>query len=123
MANGSTVTGGPLRDLKYGGFVLTPDSEAKHKKQSAKMQYEAKRSPNGKTYSTAESVTGFIEQDCVFQGSEFSEFEELQDGVERSFVATTEAGTVITGKGIIDGEMQEDDGKATVKISGTWTER
>lgn len=112
------ITGGPFRDMKYGGINLRPVKDSAGKYMRGGFQFEANQSPNGDTYATAESVVGFVEQECTFTAEEYNELEALRDGKERAGTATTISGQALSFNGIIDGELSLDDGKATVKISG-----
>lgn len=112
------VTGGPARDLKYGGLVLRPTKDGELEFQENSFEYETEASPNGDDYATASAIIGYIQQECAFTPQEFSELKRLQDGEKRSGVVTAVNGDVISVNGRIEGELLLADGKATVKIAG-----
>ncbi len=112
------LTGGPFKDFKWGGQTLRPTKDGEAEYQKGKTQFERDASPNGDSYATGEAVVGFVQQECAFTPTEFSELEALQDGAERSGTATAQNGDVISMNGSIDGELTLVGGKATVKIAG-----
>ena len=112
------LTGGPFKDFKYGGIPLRPTKDGEGEFQKSKIQFEREASPNEDSYATGEAVVGFVQQECAFTPTEFTELEALQDGAERSGTATAMNGDVISMNGSIDGELTLVGGKATVKIAG-----
>lgn len=112
------ITGGPLRDFKWGGQNLRPTKDGEPEVEYGGDNYEPEQSPNGDLYSTAEAIPGFLSQECSFTAAEFKELKDKQDGVERSGTATTANGDVISMNGILAEEILLAGGKATVKIAG-----
>lgn len=112
------LTGGPARDIKWGGLVLRPTKDGELEFQTNSFEYETEASPNGDNYATASAIIGYVQQECAFTPTEFSELKRLQDGEERSGVVTAVNGDVISINGRIEGELLLADGKATVKFAG-----
>ena len=112
------ITGGPLRDLKWGGITLRPTKDGEYECQYSGYEYEVNASPNGDTYADQSSVVGYIQQECAMTQTEFSAFKKLQDGAARSGSATAPNGDVLSLNCIIDGEHTISGGKVTVKLSG-----
>lgn len=112
------VVGGPFRDFKWGGITFFPvkDSGAEWKENG--FEFENEISSNQEPYSSASSVVGYAQQECVMTPEQFTAFNALKDGVARSGVATAPDGSVISMNGAIDGEVALADGKVTVKIAG-----
>ena len=112
------VVGGPFKELKFGALTLRPTKDGGAKYEESGSDYEVSISPNGDPYSTASARPGYVQQECAFTASEFSEFKKLQDGEPRAGTATAQNGDVITINATIDGEHVLDDGKCEVKLSG-----
>jgi hypothetical protein len=112
------LTGGPLRDFRWGGLTLRPTADGEAEWQTTGLEFESEASPNGDPYSTGKAVIGYVQQECAMTTEEFRDFKALQDGVSRSGIATTMDGQVLSMNGIIEGEMILANGKVTVKIAG-----
>ena len=112
------ITGGPFRDLKWGGTVLRPTKDGDAEYDLSGFDYEHEASPNGDVYSKGSARVGYISQECIFTAEEFKNFKAMQDGVARSGTATCPNGDVLSIDAAIDGEHQMSGGKCTVKLSG-----
>ncbi len=112
------VTGGPFRDLKFGGITLRPTKDGKAEYEANGNDFKVEASPNGDFYSTAEAKVGYVKQECAFTAPEYNEFIALKDGQARAGTATTANGDVLTLNCIIDEEHVLSDGKCEVKLSG-----
>jgi len=118
------IIGGSFREVKFAGIPLTPDPESKAQIKFNTEEYEVKLASDGTKYSTgAEDQAGFVEQDFIFTGETFSEFQKKQDGNFYSGSATLKDGTVLTLDCAINGELMLDDGKATVRLAGDVTKQ
>ena len=112
------LTGGPLREFKWGGLKLRPTTDGEAEYETNGLQFETEASPNGDVYSTGSARIGYVQQECAFTTSEYEAFKNLQDGTSRSGTATLIDGSVLSINGIIEGEHVLSDGKITVKIAG-----
>ena len=112
------VTGGPFRDLRWGGITLRPTKDGEAEYEANGNDYEIEASPNGDFYSTAEAKVGYVQQECAMTIPEFQEFIALKDGSARAGTATSPNGDVLTLNCAIDGEHILSSGKVTVKLSG-----
>ncbi|MCK5613743.1 hypothetical protein KAR91_68395 [Candidatus Pacearchaeota archaeon] len=112
------ITGGPFRDFTWGGQTLRPSKDGEAEIEYGDTQYEPEQSPNGDVYSTAESIAGYVQQECIFTAEEFKELKGKQDGAERSGTATLPNGDVVSMNGLLAGEVVLAGGKATIKIAG-----
>lgn len=112
------IVGGPFKDLKWGGMTFTPtkDGDAEYDESGTDFEHEA--SPNGEIYSTGAARIGYVQQECVFTPSTFSDMKKMQDGNTRSGSATAPNGEVLSIDGALDGEINLSGGKATVRIAG-----
>jgi hypothetical protein len=112
------ITGGPFRELKWGGLTLRPTKDGEAEWQETGFEYETEASPNGDDYATGTAKIGYIQQECAFTTKEWRDFQALQDGVKRSGIATGPDGEPLSINGRIEGEITLSGGKATVKIAG-----
>jgi hypothetical protein len=112
------ITGGALRDFKWGGLTLRPTSDGEAEWQTTGLEFETEASPNGDPYSTGKGVVGYVQQECAMTTQEFNTFKSYQDGVSRAGIATTMDGEVLSINGILEGEVILANGKVTVKIAG-----
>jgi len=112
------IVGGPFRDLKWGGLSLYPAGEAEAEWKLSGFEYEHEMSSNQEPYSTAKSVIGYIQQECVFSPDEYNDYISLNDGTPRAGVATAPDGSIIQFNGAIDGEVNLANGRLTVRIAG-----
>jgi len=115
---GMAITGGPLRDLKWGGMSLRPTKDGDYECQYSGYEYEANASPNGDVYANQSSVIGYIQQECAMTQEEFKKFKAMQDGAARAGSATAPNGDVLSLNCMVDGEHVLAGGKVTVKLSG-----
>lgn len=115
---GMAITGGPLRDLKWGGMTLRPTKDGDYECQLSGYEYEANASPNGDTYANQSSVVGYVTQECAMTQTEFNDLKKKQDGTARSGSATCPNGDVLSLNCILDGEHVLSGGKLKVKLSG-----
>jgi len=112
------ITGGPLKDFKWGGITLRPTKDGEPEWETSGTNYEKSASPNGDSYNEGEARIGYVQQECAFSTQEWKEFKALQDADDRSGTATTQDSEVLSINGSIDGEHVLANGKATVKIAG-----
>lgn len=112
------ITGGPLKDFKWGGQTLRPTKDGEPEIEYGGFNFEPEQSPNGDIYSTSEAIPGFVSQECSFTAEEFKTLKDKQDGVERAGTATAANGDVISINGLLAEEIILAGGKATVKIAG-----
>lgn len=112
------ITGGPFKDLKYGGMVLRPTKDSDAEWDISGFDFEHEASPNGDVYSTGNARVGYASQECAFTAEEFKQFKAMQDGEARSGTATCPNGDVLSLNVAIDGEHQLSGGKCTVKLAG-----
>ena len=112
------LTGGPAKQFEWGGITFNPTKDGEPEWQKTKVNYEKNPSPNGNSYSEGEATVGFFQQDCAMTPEEFSEFEDLQDGEDRSGTVTFLNGDVLTLDCSIDVEHLLTSGKVTVKLAG-----
>jgi len=115
---GMAVTGGPLRDFKWGGITFRPTKDGEAEFETSGNNYEKEPSPNGDSYSTAEARIGYVQQECAMTATEYSEFKKLQDGEDRSGTATLPNGDILSVNCSIDGEHLITSGKVTIKLAG-----
>lgn len=112
------LTGGPLRDFRWGSLTLRPTADGEAEWQVSGLEFESEASPNGDPYSTGKGVIGYVQQECAMTTTEFAAFKALQDGTSRAGIATTMDNKVLSMNGIIEGEMVLANGKVTIKIAG-----
>lgn len=116
MAN--KIIGGPARELKWGGIVLTPAKDGEPEYEINGTDYTTEASPNGDFYSTGEIKTGYFQQECVMNAEEYDAFSKLKDGVSRAGTATLINNSVLNLDCIIDGEHNLANGRLTVRLAG-----
>jgi hypothetical protein len=112
------LVGGPFRDFKWGGLPLRPTKDSGAEFEEGGFSFEKSASPNGDSYSTGTAVIGYVQQECAFTAAEFKAFKAMQDGDNRSGVATMPNGDVLSINASIEGEHVLSDGKCTVKLAG-----
>ena len=112
------VTGGPFRDLKWGGITLRPTKDGDAEYETSGFDFEHEASPNGDVYSTGSARVGYIQQECAMTATEFIELKAMQDGEARSGVATCQNGDVLSINAALDGEIAMSGGKVTIKLAG-----
>ena len=115
----SVLTGGPLRELKWGGITFRPTKDGEPEHEYDGTDYTSESSPNGDFYVTGEKKTGYVQQECAMNPGEFDEFKALQDGTARAGTATMPNGDVLSLNCIIDGEHLLTNGKVTVRLAGS----
>lgn len=114
----NVITGGPLRDLKFGGLTYRPTKDSGSEVKLSAFEFENMLSPNGDIYSTGNSEIGYVQQECAMTAAEYKAHIAMQDGNPRSGVATMPNGDVLSINAAIEGEQILSDGKITVKFAG-----
>lgn len=114
----NVVTGGPFRDLKWGGITYRPTKDSDAEVKLSGVEFENSLSPNGDVYSTGTWVPGHAAQECAMTAEEFKAHIALQDGNTRSGVATMPNGDILSIDAAIEGEQMLSGGKITVKFTG-----
>lgn len=115
---GTVLTGGPLRELKWGGITFRPTKDGEPEYEQSGIDYTSEPSPNGDFYVTGENKVGYIQQECSVTPDEYDIILSQKDGVSRPGSATFLNNSVLSLDCILDSEHINTNGKLTVRLAG-----